>query len=172
MGGKAKPKKHTAAELAAKAKAATESVGGGKAGIAERDTKSNMKNECLEPGCQGVKLASLTVCKTHWGTKHCDCRQVECKCFPTEKYEALFAKPTARVATHHNQVCHSGHRARRCEMCGIVVGWVDAREGGGWTGVVAGLGWGGLVVDWVDAHPSRHRCLARCITRTVGPRRM
>ena len=29
MGGKAKPKKHTAAELAAKAKAATESVGGG-----------------------------------------------------------------------------------------------------------------------------------------------
>ena len=34
MGGKAKPKKHTAAELAAKAKAATESVGGGKAGIA------------------------------------------------------------------------------------------------------------------------------------------
>lgn len=34
--GKAKPAKHTAAELAAKAKAATQNAGGGKAGLADR----------------------------------------------------------------------------------------------------------------------------------------
>ena len=60
--GKAKPKKHTAAELAAKAKAANESVGGGKAGIAERDKNAKLTTECLEPGCAGTKLTSLTVC--------------------------------------------------------------------------------------------------------------
>ena len=103
MGGKAKPKKHTAAELAAKAKAANESVGGGTAGIAERDKKANLKIECLEPGCAGIKIASLTVCKTHWGTKHCTCRREPCECFPAEKYEPLFAKPTEKVQTHHNQ---------------------------------------------------------------------
>ena len=104
MGGKAKPKKHTAAELAAKAKAATESVGGGKAGIEERDKKAGLKIECLEPGCQGVKLASLTVCKTHWSNKHCTCRRADCECFPADKYEPLYAKPTEAVKTHHNQV--------------------------------------------------------------------
>mmetsp|Transcript_20083 Transcript_20083/g.44828 ORF Transcript_20083/g.44828 Transcript_20083/m.44828 type:complete len:152 (-) Transcript_20083:326-781(-) len=103
MGGKAKPKKHTAAELAAKAKAATESVGGGKAGIEERDKKAGLKIECLEPGCQGVKLASLTVCKTHWSNKHCTCRRADCECFPADKYEPLYAKPTEAVKTHHNQ---------------------------------------------------------------------
>lgn len=103
MGGKAKPKKHTAAELAAKAKAANESVGGGKAGIAERDKNSNLKTECMEPGCQGVKLTSLTVCRTHWGNKHCTCRREPCECFPAEKYEPLFAKSTENVKTHHNQ---------------------------------------------------------------------
>lgn len=103
MGGKAKPKKHTAAELAAKADAALVSRGGGKAGMAERDTKSNLKTECLEAGCAGVKLASLTVCKTHWSTKHCTCRRAECECFPKEKYEALYAKPAEAVRTHHNQ---------------------------------------------------------------------
>ena len=106
MGGKAKPKKHTAAELAAKAKAATESVGGGKAGIAERDKTANLKTECLEPGCAGIKLASMTVCRTHWSTKHCTCRMTieMCTCFPKEKYEPLFCKVVERVATHHNQV--------------------------------------------------------------------
>jgi len=104
MGGKAKPKKHTAAELAAKAKAATESVGGGKAGIAERDKKANLTIECLEPGCQGVKISSLTVCKTHWSNKHCTCRREPCDCFPAEKYEPLYQKKeTAQVKTHHNQ---------------------------------------------------------------------
>lgn len=34
--GKAKPAKHTAAELAAKAKAALQNAGGGKAGLADR----------------------------------------------------------------------------------------------------------------------------------------
>ena len=103
MGGKAKPKKHTAAELAAKAKAATESVGGGKAGIAERDKTANLKTECLEAGCAGVKLSSLTVAKTHWSNKHCTCRREPCQCFPADKYEPLFAKPTDTVKTHHNQ---------------------------------------------------------------------
>jgi len=105
MGGKAKPKKHTAAELAAKAKAATESVGGGKAGIAERDKTSKLTTECLEAGCGGVKLASLTVCKTHWSNKHCTCKMtVElCTCFPKDKYEPLYCKPAEKVATHHNQ---------------------------------------------------------------------
>ena len=104
MGGKAKPKKHTAAELAAKAKAATESVGGGKAGIAERDKTANLKTECQEPGCAGIKLASLTVFKTHWSTKHCTCRMTieMCTCFPKDKYEPLFCK-VEKVATHHNQ---------------------------------------------------------------------
>lgn len=103
MGGKAKPKKHTAAELAAKAKAANESVGGGKAGIGERDKKAGLKTECMEPGCQGVKLTSLTVCKTHWSNKHCTCRRSECECFPAEKYEPLFVREVSQVKTHHNQ---------------------------------------------------------------------
>ena len=109
MGGKAKPKKHTAAELAAKAKAANESVGGGKAGIAERDNKSKLTTECGEPGCQGVKITSLTVMKTHWGTKHCTCNRAPnpetgfCECFPAEKYVAMFTKSTDVVKTHHNQ---------------------------------------------------------------------
>ena len=109
MGGKAKPKKHTAAELAAKAKAATESVGGGSAGMAERDKKAGLTTECLEPGCQGVKITSLTVCKTHWGQKHCTCRRAPdpetgcCECFPNDKYEPLFQKSKEVVKTHHNQ---------------------------------------------------------------------
>lgn len=91
MGGKAKPKKHTAAELAAKAKAANESVGGGTAGMAERDKKAGLKTECLEPGCAGTKISSLTVCKTHWSNKHCTCRRAPnpetgcCECFPMDK---------------------------------------------------------------------------------------
>ena len=56
MGGKAKPKKHTAAELAAKVKAATTSVGGGGAGIADRDKTQKIKAECPMPGCGGVKV--------------------------------------------------------------------------------------------------------------------
>ena len=104
MGGKAKPKKHTTAELNAKAKAATQSVGGGGAGMAERDIKAKLTTECLEPGCAGVKLASLTVCKTHWSNKHCTCNRAQCECFPAEKYEPLFAKPKECVKTHHNQL--------------------------------------------------------------------
>jgi len=104
-----KPKKHTAAELAAKADAATTSRGGGAAGIAERDKTKNLTTECMEPGCAGVKLASLKVCKTHWGTKHCTCRRAPdpetgaCECFPLEKYEPLYHVSKSSVQTHHNQ---------------------------------------------------------------------
>jgi len=103
MGGKAKPKKHTAAELAAKDKAANTSIGGGTAGMAERDKKAGLTKECLEPGCAGIKVSSLTVMKTHWGTKHCTCRREPCECFPADKYEPMFAKAEVKVATHHNQ---------------------------------------------------------------------
>lgn len=104
MGGKAKPTKHTAAEIAAKQKAATESVGGGKAGMAERDNKSGLKEKptCLH-GCVAVTLTSLTVCKTHWSNKHCTCRRADCECFPADQYEPFFAKAAECVKTHHNQ---------------------------------------------------------------------
>ena len=103
MGGKAKPKKHTAAELAAKDKAANTSVGGGKAGIAERDAKANLTKECLEPGCAGIKITSLTVMKTHWSNKHCTCRREPCECFPADKYEPMFERKVESTHTHHNQ---------------------------------------------------------------------
>ena len=103
MGGKAKPKKHTAAELAAKDKAANQSVGGGKAGIKERDAKANLNKECLEPGCVGVKVTSLTVMLTHWKNKHCTCRREPCDCFPKEKYGPMFEKVCPQVKVHHNQ---------------------------------------------------------------------
>ena len=62
MGGKAKPTKHTSAELKAREKAATQSVSGGKAGIEERSAKTNIKGaKCQEPGCTGLVLTSLTV---------------------------------------------------------------------------------------------------------------
>lgn len=78
--------------------------------MAERDKKANLKIECLEAGCQGVKIASLTVCKTHWGQKHCTCRRAPdpetgaCECFPLDRYEPLFAKSKDAVKTHHNQL--------------------------------------------------------------------
>lgn len=103
MGGKAKPKKHTAAELAAKDKAANTSVGGGKDGIKERDAKANLTKECLEPGCVGIKITSMTVMKTHWATKHCTCRREPCECFPMDKYEPIFCVKVEAVQTHHNQ---------------------------------------------------------------------
>jgi len=62
------------------------------------------RTECLEPGCVGVKIASLSSCKTHWSTKHCTCNLVSCVCFPAEKYEPLFVKAVNKVAVHHNQV--------------------------------------------------------------------
>jgi len=52
----------------------------------------------------GIKLTSLTVCKTHWGNKHCTCNRLPCLCFPAEKYEPLFLKPEVKLAVHHNQV--------------------------------------------------------------------
>nr|DAD25050.1 TPA_asm: hypothetical protein HUJ06_026514 [Nelumbo nucifera] len=52
MTGKAKPKKHTAKEIAAKVDAATTNRGGGKAGLADRsglDKGGHAKFEC--PHC-------------------------------------------------------------------------------------------------------------------------
>merc|ERR1711934_247271 len=60
-------------------------------------------------GCQGIKITSLTVMKTHWGQKHCTCRRAPdpetacCECFPKEKYEPLFCRSVEKVSTHHNQ---------------------------------------------------------------------
>ena len=82
--------RRTISLTAAKDKAANQSVGGGKAGVAARDKTKNLDKECLEPGCQGVKLTSLSVCKTHWSNKHCTCRREPCECFPAEKYEPMF----------------------------------------------------------------------------------
>ena len=62
MGGKAKPTKHTSAELKAREKVATQSRGGGGAGIEERSNKTNIKGApCQEAGCCGLMLTSLTV---------------------------------------------------------------------------------------------------------------
>ena len=103
MGGKAKPTKHTSAELKAREKVATQSRGGGGAGIEERSAKTNIKGApCQEPGCCGLMLTSLTVCKTHWSNKHCTCRRADCECFPAATYEPFFAK-SEKVCTHHNQ---------------------------------------------------------------------
>ena len=104
MGGKAKPTKHTAADLKAREKVATQSRGGGEAGKAERSAKTNIKGAtCQEAGCAGLILSSLTVCKTHWSNKHCTCRRADCECFPTATYEPFFAK-SEKVCTHHNQM--------------------------------------------------------------------
>ena len=129
MGGKAKPTKHTSAELKAREKVATQSRGGGTSGIEERSAKTNIKGApCQEPGCCGLMLTSLTVrraattqaldaapailmragrcptqvCKTHWSNKHCTCRRADCECFPAATYEPFFAK-AEKVMTHHNQ---------------------------------------------------------------------
>ena len=58
MGGKAKPTKHTAKEIAGKVAAATQNKGGGKAGLADRKggAAGHAKFKC--PSC-GVQSPSL-----------------------------------------------------------------------------------------------------------------
>lgn len=67
--GKAKPAKHTAAELAAKAKAATINAGGGKAGLQDRKGGSvgHARYKC--PAC-GQSAPDLKTMQIHFEAKH------------------------------------------------------------------------------------------------------
>ncbi|XP_039002626.1 protein METHYLENE BLUE SENSITIVITY 1-like [Hibiscus syriacus] len=70
MTGKAKPKKHTAKEIAAKADAATTNRGGGKAGLADRsgvEKGGHAKFEC--PHCK-VTAPDLKTMQIHHDSKH------------------------------------------------------------------------------------------------------
>ncbi|CAH9111338.1 unnamed protein product [Cuscuta europaea] len=70
MTGKAKPKKHTAKEIAAKADAALTNRGGGLAGLADRTGKTkggHARFEC--PHCR-ITVPSLTTMKDHHDAKH------------------------------------------------------------------------------------------------------
>ncbi|KAM7261309.1 hypothetical protein ACFE04_008676 [Oxalis oulophora] len=70
MTGKAKPKKHTAKELAAKLDAATTNRGGGKAGLADRTGKEkggHAKFEC--PHCK-ITAPDIKTMQIHHESKH------------------------------------------------------------------------------------------------------
>ena len=69
MGGKAKPTKHTAKEIAGKVAAATQNKGGGKAGLADRKggAAGHAKFKC--PSC-GIQSPSLKSAEMHWDSKH------------------------------------------------------------------------------------------------------
>lgn len=69
MGGKAKPTKHTAKELAGKAKAATQNAGGGSSGAADRKggKAGHAKYEC--PIC-GQAAPDPKSAEQHWDSKH------------------------------------------------------------------------------------------------------
>jgi hypothetical protein len=69
MGGKAKPTKHTAKELAKRAAASSANVGGGNAGAKDRagGAAGHAKFEC--PSC-GMRAPSVTTAKIHWEAKH------------------------------------------------------------------------------------------------------
>ena len=69
MAGKAKPKKHTAKELAQKAAAALTNKGGGKAGLADRKggAAGHAKYKC--PVC-GQAAPSEKSGEAHWDSKH------------------------------------------------------------------------------------------------------
>merc|ERR1711968_275323 len=66
MGGKAKPTKHTAKELAAKADLALTNRGGGKAGKADR-TQGHSKAKCYI--CM-MEMPSVATLKCHFESKH------------------------------------------------------------------------------------------------------
>ncbi|OVA13093.1 Zinc finger protein 706 [Macleaya cordata] len=70
MTGKAKPKKHTAKEIAAKVDAATTNRGGGKAGMADRtgiEKGGHAKYEC--PHCK-VTAPDVKSMQIHHDSKH------------------------------------------------------------------------------------------------------
>jgi len=68
-GGKAKPTKHTAKEIAKKVGEATTNKGGGKAGLADRKggAAGHAKFKC--PSC-GVQSPSIKSAEMHWDSKH------------------------------------------------------------------------------------------------------
>eukprot|EP01018_Ginkgo_biloba_P007681 Gb_30012 [translate_table: standard] len=70
MTGKAKPKKHTAKEIASKVDAATTSRGGGKAGLIDRkgaDKGGHAKYEC--PHCK-VTAPDIKTMEIHHEARH------------------------------------------------------------------------------------------------------
>ena len=69
MGGKAKPTKHSAKEIAKKVGEATTNKGGGKAGLADRKggAAGHAKFKC--PSC-GVQSPSIKSAEMHWDSKH------------------------------------------------------------------------------------------------------
>ncbi|KAK8532354.1 hypothetical protein V6N13_131684 [Hibiscus sabdariffa] len=70
MTGKAKPKKHTAKEIAAKVDAATTNRGGGKAGLADRsgvEKGGHAKFEC--PHCK-ITAPDVKTMQIHHDSKH------------------------------------------------------------------------------------------------------
>lgn len=66
---KAKPTKHTAAEIAAKAKAANTNMGGGEAGMKDRLGGAAGHSKFLCNHCK-TPLTSLTQAKQHHESKH------------------------------------------------------------------------------------------------------
>ena len=69
MGGKAKPTKHSAKEIAKKVGEATTNKGGGKAGLADRKggAAGHAKFKC--PSC-GIQSPSIKSAEMHWDSKH------------------------------------------------------------------------------------------------------
>uniref|UniRef100_A0A7S0J2I0 C2H2-type domain-containing protein n=1 Tax=Calcidiscus leptoporus TaxID=127549 RepID=A0A7S0J2I0_9EUKA len=90
MGGKAKPKKHTAAELQAKADA-HKPCGGGKGGMEER--KVSIKFTCKL--CK-AQMPSITNLRSHYESKHPK------EVFQEDEYTVQDDKKE-KVKVHHNQ---------------------------------------------------------------------
>lgn len=67
--GKAKPTKHTAAEIKAKAHAATTNMGGGKAGLQDRKGGAVGHAKYMCPICK-TAAPSLSNMQLHWESKH------------------------------------------------------------------------------------------------------
>ena len=92
MTGKAKPKKHTAKELQAKADAALTNRGGGKAGLADRTGKEkggHAKYEC--PHCK-ITAPDLKTMQIHHESKHPKLPYEE----PKNLHEALAAPESSK----------------------------------------------------------------------------
>jgi hypothetical protein len=69
MGGKAKPTKHTSAEIKAKIAAAETNKGGGKAGLQDRKGGAVGHAKYMCPICK-TAAPSLTSMQLHWDNKH------------------------------------------------------------------------------------------------------
>eukprot|EP01002_Notosolenus_urceolatus_P014423 NODE_5901_length_667_cov_43.543689_g4994_i0.p2 GENE.NODE_5901_length_667_cov_43.543689_g4994_i0~~NODE_5901_length_667_cov_43.543689_g4994_i0.p2 ORF type:complete len:103 (-),score=25.34 NODE_5901_length_667_cov_43.543689_g4994_i0:163-471(-) len=93
--GKAKPAKHTAAELARKTAEATTNKGGGKAGMEDRKGGKAGHSKFLCSMC-GVAAPSATSMKIHFESKHPNETFDESKC--VNKHEELGGQTTTGVA--------------------------------------------------------------------------